>query len=452
MCSDLRLIFFLGLLVVLPAAGLGQGFSVESRKLPSIADVSTDTSFTSLTGRFAIALPLQISGFGPISQNIPGGNMTGAYYTWATVEAAFRVTYIDRPDELSKEAIAAMLTQLRNSVAKTAEPGKGKIVSERMLTLNGNPGNEIVLEQDGAKGVIRCYIVGKRLYQIIASLPKNEELKPALLKALDSFSLLSEEQIQLALRKKIESAAPAPLPQEPVAPKLKSDAEDEGLKGRIKLIETEDQDSSGTWTVQTRKLSNIEYYDQRGNLTKRESWDYQGNPFEITVYGYLDGTRVSKNGTVQYEYNPPAPMALPPPPGQSTSTSQRDTRYSFKHTYKYDNQGRLSERALFTNDGKLWQRIVSTYEKRQTQILYYSETGKLNSKYVEKLDEQGLVIEKEDWDVTTGKLSERYAYQYEVDSRGNWTKRITLKWTTKDGQSSFVPFYTTWRKIIYYEN
>jgi hypothetical protein len=446
-----RLIFILGFLAILPTSGLGQGFSVEARKLPSIANVAPDAPFTSHNGRFVIALPQQISGFGPVAQQTPKGKITGESFTWATAEGTFRVLYGDYAEPLSNEGIAVLLGQLRDALAQSTAAKQGKLLNTRPLSLTDMQGIEVVLEQAGTKGILRIYVVGKRLYQLLATFPKEKtQGESAVVKALDSFRLLSEEQIQAALRKKLEEAAPAPLPQEPVAPKLKSDAEDDGLKGRVKLIESEDQDLSGTWTVQTRKLSDIKYYDRRGNLTKRESWDYQGNPSDITVYGYLDGARVSNSGYVRYEYDPPPAMAPPPPPGQATL--KRDSRYAFKFTYKYDDKGRLAERVMFSNDGKLWQRRVLTYEKQQQESLYYSEDGQLNSKSIEKFDEKGSVIESESWDVATEKIRDRYAYQYEVDAQGNWIKRTTLKWTTKDGKSSFVPSYTTWRKITYYEN
>lgn len=451
MNRNLRLFFILVSLAISPASIVGQGFSVGARKLPSVADVAPDAPFVSHSGRYVIALPQQVSGFGAVAQQTPKGKITGESFTWATTEASFRVLYGDYAEPLSNEGIAVLLVQLRDGMAQNVEAKQGKLVSTRPLSPTGLQGVEVILEQAGTKGILRIYVAGKRLYQLLATFPKEKAQGEGLvIKALDSFRLLSEEQVQATLRKKFEEAAPAPLPQEPVAPKLKSDAEDEGVKGRVKMIESEDQDLSGTWTVQTRKLSDIKYYDRRGNLTKRESWDYQGNPSDITVYGYLDGARVSNSGYVRYEYDPPPAMAPPPPPGQTAL--KRDSRYNFKYTYKYDDKGKQIERGMYSNNGKLWQRRVSTYEKQQQENRYYDENGRLNSKYIEKFDEKGLVIESESWDVATEKIRERTAYQYEVDTQGNWIKRTTLKWTTKDGQSSFVPSYVTWRKITYYEN
>src|SRR5258705_12031991 len=95
-----------------------------------------------------------------------------------------------------------------------------------------------------------------------------------------------------------------------------TDAGDEGLHGEVKTVFMESEDRSGTWAVGTRKPTAMEYYNKQGNLTKRESYDWKGNLFDITVYGYLDGARVSNWKTIPHEYNPP-PMMMASFPGEA---------------------------------------------------------------------------------------------------------------------------------------
>src|SRR5829696_5763635 len=93
---------------------------------------------------------------------------------------------------------------------------------------------------------------------------------------------------------------PSPLPQLPVVQKGATDAEDQHLKGKIKKIVEESEDRSGTWSFQGRKLDSTTYFDEYGALIQRDSYDSNGNPFMITVYGYIDGKRVSNSRTTRY--------------------------------------------------------------------------------------------------------------------------------------------------------
>ena len=41
-------------------------------------------------------------------------------------------------------------------------------------------------------------------------------------------------------------------------------------------------------------------------------------------------------------------------------------------------------------------------------------------------------------------------YEYKYDAKGNWIKRTTKEWDTKDGRSFYEPSYVTYRRISYY--
>lgn len=168
---------------------------------------------------------------------------------------------------------------------------------------------------------------------------------------------------------------------------------------------------------------------------------------EVTVYGYLDGERVTKYGYVRHEYDPP-PMKMPPAPAGQPKP-QYDNRYSSKQKYRYDEKGNLAERMTFGNDGKLMARSVYGYNGNQVDVLFYSADGELNRKEIVKLDGKGHEIEKT---VVEPKRNEttRYSYTYESDAAGNWVKRTTAKWVEKDGKSFYEPGYITHRIITYY--
>jgi hypothetical protein len=328
--------------------------------------------------------------------------------------------------------------------------GKAKLLSETQISLEGHPGRELKVEFPDGIAIARLYVVGNRIYQVIASLETNKkDQEPNAIKILDSFKLLSQADVEAETKRQIAEATPSPLPQEPAAKKLKSDAEDEGLKGRIKIVFTEEQDLSGTWTVQKRKPSSTEYYNEQGNLTKTESYDYMGNLFEITVYGYIDGERASAYKEIRHEYDPP-PMMIASAPGDAKAKPKYDPRYHYKYRYKYDDKGRYTEETLFGNDGKLWTKYVYNFKGNQKETLAYDENGQLNQKHIATLDAQGNEVEESYFDVSKNSVDEKYSYNYEFDQQGNWIKRTTSKWATKDGKQQFVPDWVTYRTITYY--
>src|SRR4051812_33726568 len=91
------------------------------------------------------------------------------------------------------------------------------------------------------------------------------------------------------IARKIAESTPDALPQSPVAAKLKSDAADKNLKGKVKSVVeyTEQPVGSG------RKFFAQEYYNESGNLIKSVDFAPDGFPRSVLVWGYLDGNRVN---------------------------------------------------------------------------------------------------------------------------------------------------------------
>jgi hypothetical protein len=194
----------------------------------------------------------------------------------------------------------------------------------------------------------------------------------------------------------------------------------------------------------------MEYYNERENLTKRESYDYKGNLSDITVYGYLDGARVSSRKSIEHEYNPP-PMMIASPSSEARPKS--DPRYSNKFTFQYDDQKRLIEKSWLMNNGQLSIRYVYKYSgnpANQRDELVYSADGSLNQRYLSILDDKGNEVEQTSFETRDGSVRAKYSYVYEFDAQGNWIKRTTSKWTTEDGKSSYAPAYVDYRTISYY--
>jgi hypothetical protein len=226
-----------------------------------------------------------------------------------------------------------------------------------------------------------------------------------------------------------------------------SDASDEGLRGHVRTVLTESQDLSGSWSVQGRKRNSFDTYNEQGNTLRSEFYDYKGNLDSITVYGFIDGSRVSASKSIEREYNPPPMIAIGPPPGAATKRS--DPRYGYKYEFKYDDKKRLIENTWFHSTGKVWLRYVYKYNGNQKEKLVYSEDGKLNQHYLYTLDDKGNEI-AETYFNSDGSLRFKELFTYEFDAKGNWTKRTTSRLVMKDGREQTEPYSVYFRTITYY--
>jgi hypothetical protein len=438
---------------VAAASAHAQEFPSE-RKNPRASANTPAEVFTSLDARFSIALPRKVSGFSPITFDTPQGRITaGETYSWRLDGAQFDIGYLDLQKQPESAAVArAALRKFADDIAAGMTARGGKVSQRTDISLAGHVGHEMKLELPQSYVISRLYAVGGRIYRLASVSTRKDapEFHETATRTLDSFKLLSLDEVVAERQRRIAAATPRPLAQEaePAARKLKSDAEDEGLKGRVKTLYVERQDLSGTWTVQRRRPSQMVSFNEGGNVTQKADYDYKGNLFQIRAYGYVDGERASHDKTIENEYDPPA-MIIASRAGESTP--QRDPRYNFKYKYKYDERGRLAEVAWHSNSGKLWLRYVYNYKgANERETLVYSEDGTLNQKYVATLDAQGNEIEESTCNTKTGAVDNKYAYTYEFDRHGNWIKQTTSKWGTKDGKTQFLPYSITYRTITYY--
>jgi hypothetical protein len=200
-------------------------------------------------------------------------------------------------------------------------------------------------------------------------------------------------------QKTIEANTPEALPQVPAAKMEKTDAEDDNLRGKVKTI-VEESEKPGYGN--SRYVSSIEDFDKRGNFVKRVFFDWAHNPWQIMVYGYVDGARVSRDNSIRHEYDPPA-MAMPPGAPNAPPDPPRDPRYDYKYENKYTN-GKKTEHILFDNSGELLTRTVFNWKgKTEVEVLLYTSSGELNQKYVRSFDKDGNEIDELNTDLIPGK-------------------------------------------------
>ncbi len=415
----------------------------------SIKNLSFATSFVSFDGRFKIGLSQQIQGFAGLSPKEVGVKASGSQFTWKFDEGEIVIAFLDFPktDLLGTNEDIQRITQNTKKNILSRSPN-AKIRDESFFNLSIFPASKMSFDfPDKSVTVQRIYLVNNRMYRILAGF-QNAENEKFVNVALDTFKFISQAEIETELQKKYESMKPAPLPQTPVVPKLKSDAEDENLKGKVKKVVEESEDLSGTWSVQGRKMSSVIYFNEQGNFVQQDLYDYKGLPDRIMVYGYISGKKVSREKTTNYDDNPP--IMAPAPIGKKAETLPKpDTRYNFSYDYKYLN-GKLVEKIWRFNTGKLWLRNVFKHSTNQSEELVYSDDGKLNQHYSIKLDENGNELEKTDKDVFGMYGERKYRYEYEFDNQGNWIKQITYKEEPKNGVKQFKPYSVDYRTITYW--
>ena len=419
-----------------------QGGEVKRDGPPSLA--APGNNFVSLEGRFSVSLPVRNHAFRGLTLPTPYGKAKGDAYEWRMKEASFVIGYADAAQAVdSPEAAKQVFELLREDLKKIASANSGLVWKERQITLGAHQGIEQRLDLFSGFMVQRTYLVSRRLYQAVMVVSTAQrEYESMAAKVLDSFRLLSESEVSSRLAEDAARAEPSPLPQQPIVQRVGSDASDNGLHGRVKTVLEESQDLSGTWSMQTKKRDSFESYNELGNLTRREFYDYKGNLHDIAVFGYIDGNRVSQSKTIQLEYNPPPAMS---PPG--AVIKKWDPRYQNRFEFKYDEQKRLLEHSWFRSNGELFLRYVYRYTGNQLESLVYSEDGSLNQRSVSLLDAKGNEIERTSFDPRDGAPGAKYSYVYKFDANGNWTKRTTSKVIT-NGRPE--PLYVDFRTITYF--
>lgn len=378
--------------------------------------------FVSLEGRFSISLPDR-PGSRRLAIATPFGNAHGDLYEWTTKEGNFGIGYADSLRPLNNpEAEKQFFDKATESFHKLAAANGGNIALVRKITLDKHPGIELRADLFTGSVIQRLYLVSSRIYETTVLVKNNQrEHESAAFKVLDSFRLLSDPEITEAALK----AGPGPLPQKPEVPRAGSDASDEGLRGRVKSVRTDLQSSAEAPLTQAETRSSLTTYNDKGNKLRTESYDFKNNLALITVYGYLDGARVSASKFIQRDYSLVVGIA------GGGSNKKMDTRYEHRFEFKYDDQKRLSELTDFLSNGEIMERYVYKYDGNQKEEALYTGNGKLARRYLYLLDDKGNIVERTGFD-RNGTLASKTSYTYEFDSHGNWTRRTMTRHPQND--------------------
>jgi YD repeat-containing protein len=315
-------------------------------------------SFASGTGGFAVDLPKTGVSVKELFAGGKGLKSYGRSYSWPGAgrygcTIAYQKFKTDRP--LTPAQKTAILSAARKSYLDYP-PAKGFSFTSKPYAFQGNKGLELRISNPEGGSIVRLFMTARRLYEVRA-FPGKEKDTAGALKLMDSFRLLSPAELMAA---KVEEAAP-PLPQVPSADKLKSDAEDNSLKDKVKSVLTDGFDVKNN----RRWRAGEQHYDERGNLLKEVDF-YDGYPSTVTTWGYIDGRRASKTVRIEFEDDQDQPYEhsylrnlLSESEKEKDPGILKDTRFTDRYEYKYDALGRMAERRVYRNSGKL--KILSVF-------------------------------------------------------------------------------------------
>ena len=399
--------------------------------------------FVSLEGRFSVALP-DPSNPRRVMMWTPFGDAAARQFEWKTKEAGFGVAYADihRPVQ-QPEAVKQFFDQAAENFTQRALANGGNTTATKNLTLDERPGIEQRADLPNGSIIRRLYLVSRRIYEMTVVLKKDQRKhESAAFGVLDSFKLLNDREITEEALK----VGPGPLPQTPEAPRAGTDADDEGLHGPVKTVRIEIKYLTETPFTRSGTRSSITTYNEKRNRVRKESFDFKNNLDLITVYGYVDGRRVSASKYIEREYGPPVGTGGG---GPRPSNRKKDPRYDLRFEYKYDEKKRLAEQTEFVSNGDFVERSVYKYEGNQKEELVYLEDGTLWRRHVYILNDKGHEIERTDFD-KDGKVVSKISFAYEYDSNGNWTKRTTSPSETSERLRQLNPPSVHLRTITYY--
>ena len=415
----------------------------------SVKDLPLSPPFLSKEGRFTIGLKQQISGFSGLTPNRLGYNASGSEYTWKFDDGEIFVTFLDYLETEIKgteRELKAITENLKDDALSSFS--NRKLLDEKYFKLGDYFASKISfsLAENGI-GLQRIYLVKNRLYRLIAIVP-NAENEKFVNQAFDSFKVLTKADIAADIKKEFEAIKPMPLPQTPVVDRLTSDAQDEGIKGKVKEIILETESLSGDSARNGKRFSSKTHFDEQGNKVQVDFLDDEGNQTGAMVCGYIDGKRVFKSKSISDNTAPPAPVPVAKP---NQNLTKPDVRYNYSLEYKYVD-GKLVEKLLVYNDGEKGNKTVYNYTKNQLERLVYTSNGSLNQKWLVTLDEKGNEIEEINFGLSNYKFygDRKYRYTYEFDKNGNWIKKIATREVTEHGVTSFKPFYIHYRTITYW--
>jgi hypothetical protein len=162
--------------------------------LISGCDILGWKKYTSVEGGFSVTLPAEPKGNKIILDTEVGRTYLNLYLLNRKDDKfAYSVGYVDYPPELfQKKSIIQILNDARDSAARNIQ---GVLTSESEVSIKQYPGREIVIEAFKGQVIVKgkFFLVGNRLYQLMATTGKKFADSYNIKRFLDSFELIETE-------------------------------------------------------------------------------------------------------------------------------------------------------------------------------------------------------------------------------------------------------------------
>jgi len=140
-------------------------------------------TFTSKEGGFSVRLPGKPT---EKTEEISSNNGPTTLHTFMVDQGQrfFLVGYSDYQTKLD------VSSSLENVVKGQVESLKGKITSDKSVTLAGYQGRSVTIETEETIFFSTVYVAGNRLYQLMSGRPKSAEATAGIKEFFDSFRIL----------------------------------------------------------------------------------------------------------------------------------------------------------------------------------------------------------------------------------------------------------------------
>lgn len=439
---------FKNLLLLFTIGALGAITTAAQPAAPGFlnANPATSANFTSLDAGFSIDLPRQFSSYQSMPAS-PGAFRGGSIYSWKLPDETYTVGVM-LPVYTPQQA-DSVVNAFVNTWAAKSDQDPTRIVERKPITLMGVKGIDLWVKYSGIQSVTRFFLLNERLFFLSTGWPVKEDGAREM-RVINSFKLIDVKSI---LERSIVDATPPALPQSPVVKRVGNDAADEGLIGPVKTVTMSREDLEPNAFPSGILIKDRNEYNSAGLLTRNVWYNYRGHPINVTVYGFIDGRRVSLRGPwISYEYDPPPMIMRPGAAAAPVEQKAADDRYSTRYEFKYDGQSRLIERAQYSSRGEINSRRTYTYDGRQVTVKNFDRLGLETGGAVNIYDERGNLMRSDFPPSPPDKPDAgQYIYKYlETDAHGNWTKREVTGRSAKSRGGTVPTHFFDYRTISYY--
>lgn len=234
------------------------------------------------------------------------------------------------------------------------------------------------------------------------------------------------------------------------AQKRMTDAQFEGLKGRVKTVRTFDSniETRNGKPVQTpRKLQFSEEYDESGNMTQSAAYTIGRR----RLFKLIDGKKTSKSE--DFDVPGRSVFKVIGTLGTNKEHAPPDVRFDTRYEYEFDGHGRITEEKRYGNDGSLHSRWTYRYSPAGLLIEQLThEGGSITDREVTVFDNAGTVIKRSfiPTDSRSGESETTHLFRdYKLDTHGNWIQRTqTTIYFTNGVKKQFDS--VSYREITYF--